>query len=219
MTFTFTTCKPQRKCKNTGFTLIELLVAVGITAMLVGLMLTIVVNVMGGWSRSSGSLTAGNQARLVMDQLTRDLQSAILKSDSASNVWLAATIQPAGVIGDWGGSKPEAGSLSIPTLTATTDPVPSLDDYRFGQAGVWLRFFSTVPDTNETGHLSAPRAISYQIVREPVTAGSSEYRYLLFRSEFTSGSGNGSSADTFTAGYNLYGTAYEATTSTLRTPA
>ena len=207
--------------KRSGFTLIELLVAVGITALLVSLMLNIVVNVTRGWSRSSGILTSGNQARLVLDQVSRDLQSAILKNDS--NVWLAATIQTSGV--GAGSLKPTstagtfdstntADSLMIPVLTSTTSPVPSLDDYRFGQAGVWLRFFTTVPDTNvkdtTTGnlHLSAPRAVSYQIVRQAVSAGSTEFRYLLFRSEIASDL-------TFTTGYNLYDANYYTGTSAL----
>jgi type II secretory pathway pseudopilin PulG len=204
-----------KKQSTRGFTIIELLVAVGVTALLVSLMLTIVVNVMGGWSRSSGLLTSGNQARLVLDQLSRDLQSAIIKQDS--NVWLAATIQPSAPasLGDWtGASKPaSAESLSIPAITTT--PTPSLEDYRFGQGGVWLRFFTSVPDTNTAGNLdtlSAPRAVSYQIVRQSVVTGSSEKRYLLFRSEI-------SPTITFNNGYNLFDAAYyTGNAATLRTP-
>jgi prepilin-type N-terminal cleavage/methylation domain-containing protein len=205
-----------------GFTLIELLVAVGVTALLVSLMLTIVVNVMGSWSRSSGLLTSGNQARLVLDQLSRDLQSAILRKDT--NAWLAATIQEtAPGIGDWAGTgKPagtasspiaNTGSLYIPSLTAT--PTPVLEDYRFGQGGTWLRFISSIPDTNTAGQLdtlSAPRAVSYQIVRQSVVSGSTEKRYLLFRSEI-------SPSITFSTGYNLFDSNYyTGTAPTIRTP-
>lgn len=210
------------KRSTRGVTLIELLVAVGVTALLVSLMLTIVVNIAGSWNRSSGLLTSGNQARLVLDQLSRDLQAAIIKKDS--NAWMAATIQDsAPAIGDWAGAgKPagaassataSTGSLYIPSLA--TNPLPLLEDYRFGQGGMWLRFFSSVPDTNTPGMLdtlSAPRAISYQIVRQSVVAGSTEKRYLLFRSEITP-------SITFANGYNLFDAKYySGNAATVRTP-
>lgn len=188
-----------KKRTRTGFTLIELLVAVGVTALMVSLMLTIVVNVMGGWNRSSGSLTSGNQARTVLDILSRDLQSAILKRNG--DVWLAATIQTSGTGFDWAGSDKPA-TVEIPTIPAVGDPLPSLEeDYKFGQAGVWLRFFATIPGSNVGADISAPRAISYQIIRRSVSGGSAEQSYMLHRSEATPQA-------TFTTGYNLYNASY-----------
>jgi prepilin-type N-terminal cleavage/methylation domain-containing protein len=207
-----------------GFTLIELMVAIGVTALLVSLMLTITINVMGGWNKSSGSLTSGNQARLVLDMLSRDLQGLVMKQDD--NVWLAATIQQnqtgggdTGMSGDaaWAASgsgtvKPAgAQSLNIPNSTP-----PNLEDYRFGQAGTWLRFFTSIADTNEADkngtdtHVSAPRAVAYQIVRAPVVQGSQEYRYQLFRSEV-------SSDNSFVAGYDLFAAAYNSTAEIIET--
>lgn len=221
--------KPLSKYMHAGdrraFTIIELLVAVGVTALMVSLMLTIVVNVLNGWSRSSGSLTAGNQARFVLDQIGRDLESAIIQRDL--NVWIAANIQQdqfnegsAGVVGaDWSPRvpKPSASgsndvgrlgtSLLVP-LAAGSQAAPAIDDYRFGQGGVWLRFFTTVSDTNEEGtfhRLSSPRAVSYQIIRLPVVQGSKEVRYQLFRSEVRPGHTDPVLANrsTFAAGYDL----------------
>lgn len=193
--------KLSKSCGNggrRGFTIIELLVAVGVTALLVSLMLTIVVNVMGGWNRSSGTLTSGNQARTVLDILSRDLQSAIFKRDD--NVWMAATFQTSGAGFEWASSgKPAV--ITIPTPTGS-NPVPSLEDsYRFGQAGAWLRFFATIPGSNSGTDISAPRAIAYQIVRRSVSSGSAEQSYFLQRSEETP-------ADTFTKGYNLFSNVY-----------
>lgn len=196
-----------------AFTIIELLVAVAVTALLVSLMLTIVVNVLGGWNRSSGTLSSGNQARTVMDALTSDLQSAILRRDS--NVWLVATIQ--NTASGWSGTNPtkkptsvatgSPGNASryIPAFPSTlTDPLTAIEDYRFGQGGVWLRFFSTVPDTNAgVSTLSAPRAISYKIVRQNVTSSGSESRYMFYRSELAPDA-------TFTTGYDLFGSNYYA---------
>lgn len=207
-----------------AFTIIELLVAVGVTALMVTLMLTIVVNVLGGWNRSSGSLTSGNQARLVLDQLGRDLESAIIRRDG--NVWLVASIQQnqtqggsAGVQGaNWSpsSSKPSStstdpdnltSSLIVPAVVAPST-VPVIEDYRFGQGGVWLRFFTTAPDSNngDLHRISAPRAVAYQIVRLPVVAGSAgEERYQLFRSEVRPGHSTTALAarSTFSVGYNL----------------
>jgi prepilin-type N-terminal cleavage/methylation domain-containing protein len=177
-----------------GFTLIELLVAVGVTALLVSLMLGIVVNITKGWNRSSGSLESGNQARLVLDQISSDLQAAIMRRDT--NVWLTAVVQSSKPT-DWIGS-------GTNTYVSPTGATAKLEDYRFGPYGVWLSFFSTVPGSNTSGDLttlSAPRAVAYQILRLPVVAGSSEIRYQMFRSEVLPNL-------TFTAGYNLLGANY-----------
>jgi len=187
-------CVAKRTDAKRAFTIIELLVAVGVTALLVSLMLGIVVNITKGWNRSSGSLESGNQARLVLDQITSDLQSAILRRDG--NVWMSANVQTASNA-DWSG--PASNTRFFPTTTP-----PKLEDYRFGPYGVWLRFFSTVPGTNVANDLttlSAPRAVAYQIVRIPVVAGSSEIRYQMFRSEVTPDV-------TFRIGYNLLDAKY-----------
>jgi len=208
-----------------GFTLVELMVAIGVTALLVSLMLTITLNVMGGWNKSSGTLSSGNQARLVLDMIARDLQGAVIKKDG--NVWFAATIQKdqtgtgeAGITGaNWTpASNPKPPGTLLGTNPALTDTsfvipalvppssVPLLEDYRFGKGGVWLRFMTAATDTNaDTTVLSAPRAVSYQIVRLPVVAESTEFRYLLFRSEV-------SSANTFSSGFNLFDAAYDVPT-------
>ena len=211
-----------------AFTLIELMVAIGVTALLVSLMLTITINVMGGWNKSSGSLTSGNQARLVLDMISRDLQGVVIKKDS--NVWFAATIQQsqtgtgdaqvAGAVWNPTNPKPSVAllnataaqiadpsslntqSLVIPLANSTN--FPSVESYRFGQGGVWLRFLTSITDTNaDSTTISAPRAVSYQIVRLPVVANSTvEFRYTLFRSEVNS-------ANTFTNGFNLFNAVYD----------
>ena len=182
------------KAARKGFTIIELLVAVGVTVLLVSLMLGIVTNISSGWSRSSGSLESGNQARLVLDRMASDLQAAILRRDT--NAWLAATVQASGSGWTSGGTN----TFSIPSGTP-----PKLDVYRFGPYGVWLRFFSTVPDTNAgVSTISAPRAVAYQIKRVPIVTGSNEIRYQMFRSEVAPDV-------TFRVGYNLLDAKYNTT--------
>ena len=72
-------------------------------------------------------------------------------------------------------------------------------------AGVWLRFFTTKPDTNASADdLSAPVAVGYQLIRQHVTSSAaSEQRYLLFRSEVRRTRTSGGAPGTFEAGYNL----------------
>jgi type II secretory pathway pseudopilin PulG len=212
-----------------AFTIVELLVAVGVTAILVTLMVTITINVLNAWNRSSGTLTAGNQARLVLDQISQDLQGVIIRRDS--NAWLVATVQrdqTQDARGDslmptaiWNDTvvKPAfgAGSLLVnPTVTTAVEnpnfPL-GIENYRFGQAGVWLRFFTTPPDNAQTGlnRVSAPRAVSYQLVRRRIggaSAANTERVYMLYRAEVrpaarADASPAGQRNSTFAAGYDL----------------
>jgi len=202
--------------KNTrrAFTIIELLVSITVTAVMVTLMLGIVINVLGIWNRSSGSLNTGNQARLLLDQITQDLQGAIIRRDG--NPWLIATMQrdQTTASGDSGMGtndvflprwNPTAPLTYKPRGVASFDPAATrtssaffslnlavedrgkLENIRFGQAGVWLRFFTTPPNENvNLDNLSAPVAVSYQLVRAHVggrgAARTTPISYMLFRS-------------------------------------
>jgi hypothetical protein len=182
-------------------------------------MVTITINVLSAWNRSSGSLSAGNQARLVLDQLSQDLQGAIIRRDA--NAWLVATVQrDQSGQGDsnmtdaqWTSSpgKPGAtsGSLLINPTAADAFENPNfplgIENYRFGQAGVWLRFFTTPSDNTSSAvsDASAPRAVSYQIIRRGLGASSNPDRvYMLYRSEVRPAHPTTSNS-TFGVGYNL----------------
>lgn len=191
-----------KKTHRAGFTLVELLVAVGVTALLVSMMLGIIVNITGGWNRSSGSLESGNQARVVLDQLTSDLQAAIIRNDS--NVWMAAEMRSPSPAWTGSGNTSMVMGNQIPDPATTAPNLPTLEDYQFGPSGVWFRFFSTVPGTNVANDLttlSAPRAVAYQIIRRDIIQGSSEVRYQLYRSEVLPNL-------TFNAGYKVNEGAY-----------
>ncbi len=204
-----------RRCG--GFTLVELLVAAGITAVLAGFLAVIVGDVAGFWSRTSGRLTTEAQARIVLDQLALDLQSAQFQDNG--NTWLAATVQPAPVAASgWisndqnpARAKPAALSLSMTAANLSDDA------NRFGVAGTWLRFFTTARGTNQNTALapfavnaSAPVAVSYQIVRRVAStslSAAAKRRYLLHRSQVRPAA-NGTPLGTLDAGFSITSAPY-----------
>ena len=64
-----------------GFTLIEILVASAVMALLVGLVITITSQVLNVWNRSGGRLSANQEARIAMELLTQDLETAIFRNN------------------------------------------------------------------------------------------------------------------------------------------
>jgi prepilin-type N-terminal cleavage/methylation domain-containing protein len=168
-----------------GFTLLELLVAVGITLLLAGLLLTATTNLLQGWRRAQGAATLTVEAKLVLDQLERDFQAAIFRTDGknwfdarilegnqyANNGWL---LTAAGVL------KPEAESLR-PLPPAQPGMGPSIVDARFGRSGMWLRLVTSDYDSSAG---NVPAAVSYQVVRRRIaTSTDSPIRYALFRAK------------------------------------
>jgi hypothetical protein len=158
-------------------------------------------------------------------------------SDSSSNIsgitltyssWFpgtGGTMKPYGLTSPSSPNAPGS-SLYIPsyqppvsatqTLTTSTNAsqasnLPDLTTYRFGQAGVWLRMFVPVPDSNngDPKNVSAAyRAVGYQIIRMRQTNASQSYRYNLFRATvrpFAKDNSNNTQArSTFSAGYDFF---------------
>ncbi|MDQ8194706.1 prepilin-type N-terminal cleavage/methylation domain-containing protein [Coraliomargarita sp. SDUM461004] len=69
-----------------GFTLIEIMVATVIMVVLVGLVIQITSEVLKVWNRSSGKLSANAEARIAMELLTQDLETAVLRNNDQQ--WL-----------------------------------------------------------------------------------------------------------------------------------
>lgn len=203
-------------CGYRAFTIVELLVAMSVTALLAGVLISIVSSMTTAAHRASGSLLSSNQAKVALDFLAQDLESAVMRADG--HVWLAATIQPdqsdKGDSGcDWAewpsspstNGKPGAlgGSLELSPngVTGTTSEQQPFAEFRFGMAGVWLRLFTIEPDDNTSkDDLSAVRAASYQMIRAALN-NSGTQRYALFRSSVEAG-------NTFQTGYNLFASPY-----------
>jgi len=236
-------CKFRRSVGRSalGFTIIELLVSIGVTALMLTLMITIALNMLNGWNRTSGLLTTGNQARLVLDLLSQDLQAAVIRRDG--KVWLAATVQSDQTVTDdagidqifnstWSGApagqvKPDSGAVIGPSnsldlranLPSDIADQGKIHNVRFGNGGVWLRFITNPPAANTSlATLSAPRAVSYQISRGRIgpVGLEGQHFYALFRAEAAPN-------DTFAAGYNVTDSRYETyaaanPTSVLRRP-
>ena len=200
------------RCK--GFTLLELLVAVSITVLLVGLILAVTTGVLNLWRRTQGGFGAGAEAKLALDLLERDLQSALYRADG--NTWLAVDVtNSAAGLGNRGwltsGAIKPATAESLRLLPESdTGGVRHLSEARFGLSGAWLRFIASTAESSS--ELALPRAVAYQICRRPLTGPVSEsnpaaVRYTLFRAAV--GSDN-----TFAAGYNLLAGNYASTSGT-----
>ena len=207
---------PRTTEKRRAFTLLELLVAATITALLAGFLAVVVGDVAGFWTRTSGRLTTEAQARIVLDQLTLDLQSAHFEDDG--NTWLAATVQNApGIIPNWSstGQNPARSKPVTPAVLSLNMVAPTLADdaNRFGVAGTWLRFFTTARGTNQAPFVvnaSAPVAVSYQIVRRVASTSlnaAAKRRYLLHRSQVRPAA-SGTSIGTLEAGFNITAAPY-----------
>lgn len=79
----------MKKPRKNAFTLIEIMVATVVMVVLVGLVIQITSQVLNVWNRSSGKLSANAQARIAMDLLTQDLETAVFRNNGM--VWLEAT--------------------------------------------------------------------------------------------------------------------------------
>lgn len=196
-----------------GFTLLEIIVAAGITAIVAGFMVAIVSNVSGFWGRSAGRLSAGAQARYVLDQLALDLQSArVAASPSGPHLTvdlLAATERPR----TW---RPAAAGLdrpSVPPATGLSIGAADIGRATFRPGGTLLRFSTHRRGANERlADVSAPVAVGWQIVRRaPSQHGSSaDERYFLHRSEVRPAGDAAGATGTLELGYDLDAPGYTA---------
>ncbi|MES2694670.1 MAG: prepilin-type N-terminal cleavage/methylation domain-containing protein [Verrucomicrobiota bacterium] len=209
--------------RTRGFTILELLVAATITAMIAGFIAVIVRTVSSNWSRTSGRLGADAQARVVLDQLQLDIQSALYRDDG--NVWFAAEvldrINNAPTLWNEALRNPKPpGGLSLDLAATRQDIVVAsergkFEQVRSGKAGMWLRFFTmSRPVTNATGNTvtvpSMPTAVGYQIIRRLSATNplnTTSYAYLLHRAEARPTT-VGTRPGTLEAGFNIIAGGY-----------
>jgi|GEM_PF-3153584 len=187
----------MNKRNKKGFTLIELLVATGVTAIIAGLMIQMVSNLLTAYNRSSGALSAQSQSAFVLDQISSEIESLVLRN--TTDVMLVASVveNPSGY--EWSNSaKPTGGSLVIPAVAPANifEPQEPIENLRFGQGGVFLRYITAAPTLSNDPN-SGVRVVGYQIQLDGVTdAGGAPLQYMLYRTEIPA-------LETFTDGYNL----------------
>lgn len=212
----------RRRHPSVAFTLVELLMALVVSGILVAALTAAARHLLQAWQETAGRLEQGRRAEQILDTLARDLEALCFRRDGG--VWFAATLQrspqpPRGEAGlvdaEWSGRvKPPDGVESDAGSSLALNPADEdAMDTRFGQAGLWIRFFTVQPDSNDSlvNH-SAPRAVGYQLVRRRVTASASSsggaqspLRYVLYRATARPfGPGWPETNSTFASGYDLF---------------
>src|SRR5210317_2221898 len=66
--------------RRKGFTLAELLVAMGITAIILTLLVSVTAVALDGWRISRNKVRASRQAKAALDQMGRDFESMVVRS-------------------------------------------------------------------------------------------------------------------------------------------
>ncbi len=75
-----------------GFTILELMVAMAITAIIVGVLVTITGTAIDTWNNSRNELRAARQAEAMINIMTRDLESLVVRSDRPQE-WLSTILE------------------------------------------------------------------------------------------------------------------------------
>ncbi|MGB0414107.1 MAG: PulJ/GspJ family protein [Coraliomargarita sp.] len=150
----------QTKQKS-GFTLIEVMVATVIMVILVGMVVTITGRVLDVWSKSSGKLSANAEARIAMELLTQDLETAVFRKNGQQ--WLRVD-GPVGIEGDYA-SQTVALKLFSPSLTRDKEDPDNLDQ-----------------DGKPRPIPGDVCAIAYRLEYQEAYAGGSDKVYALYRS-------------------------------------
>lgn len=87
---TISTSKAPRFIQK-GFTLVELLVALAITAVIVGILVTITATAVDGYTTSRQQVKAAREAKAAFDQISRDLESLVVRSGNDFEwLWISA---------------------------------------------------------------------------------------------------------------------------------
>ncbi len=141
-----------------AFTLIEIMVATAIMIIMVGMVIQITSEVLKVWNRSTDKLASNAQARIAMELLTSDIETAVLRNNELR--WMESTQEAV------------PNPLSVPTLQTTRLHLfaPALDR----------------PQTDASGDLIGGDlcAISYELAyQDPVEGPDSpeDYIFALYR--------------------------------------
>lgn len=104
-----------------GFTLIELMVAMGITAVIVTVLVSITGVATDTWTRSRSEIRAARQAKIMLDSMAKDFESMVSRRGSNAE-WLVASIDDgAGLPRVSRDSSGGGSSAQVTFMTAATD--------------------------------------------------------------------------------------------------
>ena len=100
-----------------GFTLVELLVALAVTAVIVAMLVTITATALDGYTTSRNQVKAAREAKAAFDQMSRDLESLVVRSGNDFEwLWVSSDQDSPGPTG----SKSPNASRAV-FFTAATD--------------------------------------------------------------------------------------------------
>ena len=143
---------PYRQ-RRSAFTLIEIMVAAAITVVMVGLVIQITGEVLKVWNRSVGKLSATAEARMAMELLTADLETAMFVNKDQQ--WLRV---------EWDDTDSQVGTPEVGQTVGLKLFSPAMDrpgDGLGSVCGIGYRLAKAVPYS---------------------TASAEEETYILFRS-------------------------------------
>ena len=107
---------PRISAKKRGFTLMELMVAMAITTIIVTVLVSITSIALETWNRSRAELRASRQAKSMIDSLSKDFESLVIRRGNSSQ-WLSALAGTSTV----GKSVESTNSSEFIFFTAVTD--------------------------------------------------------------------------------------------------
>ncbi|MEY3394260.1 MAG: hypothetical protein RL346_496 [Verrucomicrobiota bacterium] len=85
--------KPNFRKPSTGFTLIELLLSMVITTIIISILVTVTVVSLDIWNRSRSELRASNQAKAMIEAMSADFESMVVRRGNDFQ-WLFAEFSP-----------------------------------------------------------------------------------------------------------------------------
>ncbi len=154
-----------------GFTLIELLVAMAITTIIITILVSITGLSLDTWNRSRSEISASRQGKAMIDSMTRDFESMVVRKGNKFE-WLYAAYSPTakGPKDDTNNKSPNAADLVF--FSAATDRYN-------GNIGDT----EADPDTGDAGEDKGGdvSTIAYQLkYKDPIDGGDTEDRFKTF---------------------------------------